>query len=139
MSSDEKDYHIELCRLAKGVVESINELSNRDVADELRENCINLETKATKIKTLMLQTIKAYKRSQLKEEYNGQVARIQSKKYEIPNTPEERRGLFMAVMAQQPDLKLSFTLQYRDFDQLTDSDIESVLRQLQELEIEVML
>jgi hypothetical protein len=49
----------------------------------------------------------------------------------IPATPERRRGLFVAIMTQQPDLSAALlTMHNREFSSLTDADIQSCLEQL---------
>lgn len=139
MPNNEKDYHVELCRVAKGIAESISDMSKEDIVNEFREDGCNLRTEAIGVKNLMLQTIKKYRREKLKEEYIHQVTKINNSNHNIPDTVEERKHVFMEIMFQQPDLWNSLTLQHRDFNQFTDSDIENILKQLQELGIKINL
>ena len=63
--------------------------------------------------------------------YKQKVARLKDNRFELPKSQVDRRNLLAAVFAAKPDIQsLMLTAQHRDFDQLTDSDVESSLKQL---------
>src|SRR5206468_59918 len=63
-----------------------------------------------------------------------EVSRMRNEKYQLPGSPEARRALLARLFETYPQMENAFlTVQHRDFKALSDGDVESFLRQLQEL------
>jgi hypothetical protein len=48
-------------------------------------------------------------------------------------TPEERRALFIATLAQASQLQSAFTMQHRDLSEFSDEDIDANLKKFHQL------
>ena len=107
------------------------------ILEDLRQESVHPEAEATRLKTIMLDTLKAFQQRGLvaaREGYRLRVEQLEKNKYPIPESQEERRSLFSFVL-QQPQYAGLITAQYRDLKDLSDEDIETYLEDLAELGI----
>ena len=65
-------------------------------------------------------------------EYKSSVAAFCAATARIPAVPKQQRELLTHVLQTHPEIR-SVTLQHREFSELTDSDVQSLLRQLEQL------
>ena len=52
---------------------------------------------------------------------------------QLPVTPAKRRQMFTGVLARRPDVGKTIHMQFRDYDQMSDEDIETSLQQFNQL------
>jgi hypothetical protein len=134
MSSNRTDAE-QLQAIFDSTTDSLTEASDQDILDEARLQGLDPDAEATRVKALMLETVRAFQQRALREArkaYDAQSAQT-AKQHSIPNTPSERRELFSFVLTRQPQYAELFTAQHREFTDLTDSDIETYLEDLAEL------
>ena len=62
--------------------------------------------------------------------YEVRRSALQQNSYALPESPDERRTLFVNIVAQNPSVGGMLTAHFREFDKLEDEDITSCLRQL---------
>jgi hypothetical protein len=134
LQSDEK----ELQAIMDALAESVAEAPDEEILTEVQEEGKNPEEVAKHVKNVLQGAVKAFRQRRLVEaqqRYELHVAAMQRKKYTLPITAPERRELLNVVLSRQPTLRSALTAQYRDFTNLADADVESYLKQLQELEV----
>ena len=119
------------------LAESICNESDDELLEDLRQEGVDPEAEANRLKDMMLDTLKAFQQRGLvsaQEGYRRRVEQLEGKKYPIPESRQERRSLFSLIL-QQPQYAGLVTSQYRDLKDLSDEDIETGLEDLAELGI----
>ena len=119
------------------LAESICNASDDELLEDLRQEGVDPEAEANRLKEMMLDTLKAFQQRGLvsaQEGYRRRVEQLEGGKYPIPESRQERRSLFSLIL-QQPQYAGLVTAQYRDFKDLSDEDIETCLEDLAELGI----
>jgi Glu-tRNA(Gln) amidotransferase subunit E-like FAD-binding protein len=128
-----RDYEQELTSFMNGMAESVAEMSDEELTQELAEAPVDSE----QIRKLLLNTIKECKQRPLLEaqkRYDENVAALVSDEFELPSGLEEQREMITSILASNPQIGTGLlTAQYRDFTELPDEDVESYLRQLMKL------
>ncbi len=90
---------------------------------------------AQEVKSSLLAGIKRFEQRKLqaaREAYKTRTG-AQRKQFALPSTPEGRREQLLAILASKPQMQAMLTVQHRDFESLTDDDIQSALEELSEL------
>lgn len=137
MPKKPQSYEEELRAMMDALAESVAEASDEEILAETIEEGEDPEAAAERVRNVLLDAAKAYRQRNLREaqrQYELHVAAMRERKYTLPTTPEERRTLLDLVFSRQPEMRSAFlTAQHREFRSLTDADVESYLKQLQEL------
>jgi len=128
-------------RLGK-VIDSLGEYITNAPDQELLEAAQEdkrdgVQTSA-RVKGILKRAVRTQQQVQLiaaREGFRREAAAMAEKSFELPKTKEARRGLFMAAIAQLPQLQPAFTLQNRDFKDFSDEDIEVQLRKMALLDV----
>ncbi|HSS20987.1 MAG TPA: hypothetical protein VLL54_13005 [Pyrinomonadaceae bacterium] len=133
MADKMRDYEQELTSFMNGMAESVAEVSDEELTQEFAEEPVDSE----RIRKLLLNTIKEFKQRPLLEaqkRYGENVAALVSDECEIPSGLEEQREMIASILASNPLIGSGLlTAQFRDFNELSDEDVESYLRQLMKL------
>ena len=119
------------------LAESICNESDDELLEDLRQEGVDPEAEANRLKDMMLDTLKAFQQRGLvsaQEGYRRRVEQLEKKKYPIPENRQAQRSLFSFVL-QQPQYAGLVTAQYRDLKDLSDEDLETCLEDLAELGI----
>ena len=119
------------------LAESICNESDDELLEDLRQEGVDPEAEANRLKNMMFDTLQAFQQRGLvsaQEGYRRRVEQLEGEKYPIPKSRQERRSLFSLIL-QQPQYAGLVTAQYRDFKDLSDEDIETCLEDLAELGI----
>ena len=137
MPEKPQSYEKELQAIMYALAESVTEASDEDILTELQEEGENPEVIAERARNVLLGAVKDFRQRRLVEaqrQYELHIAAMEKKKYLLPTTTGERRKLLDLMLSRQPVMRSALlTSQYRDFRDLTDDDVGSYLRQLQEL------
>ena len=138
MPENKKDYAEELIRLADALSEPVIEMSREEILEELREDSQDPAAVATQTKGLLFAALKNYTQQRLRAARQDYDIRTSSKRTDhtggLPHSAHDRRQLLELVLSQKPTLGHSLlTLQHRQLDQITDTDVESLLSELEEL------
>jgi len=136
---NKKSYDEQLSTIMNQLADSVLDMSDEQVLAEEREKGIDPLKEAESIRHVLRRSSKMHRMQNLQEaerEYEERVTRLKKSQYELPDSSTKRRQLLAAVFAARPDMQsVMLTAQHRDFDQLTEMDIESFLRQLADLGI----
>ena len=135
--SNKKTDEEKLAAVIDALGDSVLNASDEEILEDLRIAGIDPVAEAARLKSMMLDTVKAFRQRPLQAArvaYSRQIEQMERKRYAIPKTPTERRELFSLVI-RQPEFAQFVTAQYRDLEKLTDNDIETYLQDLAELGI----
>jgi len=119
-----------------GLAEHIESAPGEELVEDARCEGRDPDEIAARVKGVLLQAVSDHKQRELKkarEGYEQEVLVMKARHIELPERPEDRRGWLAAVFNQQPQLRAAFTMQNRDFSELTDVDVENHLRKLEML------
>lgn len=137
MPKKPQSYEKELQAIMYALAESVAEASDEDILTETQEEGENPEVAAERVRNVLLGAVKDFRQRRLVEaqrQYELHIATMEKKNYILPTSTGERRKLLDLVLSRQPVMRSALlTSQYRDFKDLTDDDVGSYLRQLQEL------
>jgi hypothetical protein len=132
-----RDYEAELKALMHAIADSVSDLEDDAIIEEVRADGIDPVQRAETIRSLLLQTVEDFKRRRLKEARAAYEERVKQARWAergLPKTPAERRTLLERTLARRPSLRPALvTMQYREFSELVDQDVTSLLRHLQML------
>lgn len=127
-----------LAQILDGLAEYIENSSDEGLLEDARQQGADPEQIAVHVRGVLKSAVKNHQQRELnraREAYAQQVEAIRTRTVELPAKPETRRSWLQAVFAQQPQLQAAFTMQNRNFSELTDEDVEANLRKLQILGI----
>lgn len=137
MADESKNVMDELCNVMDTVSEPILKMTDEEIRAELIERGEDPDKVASEVKGKILRTVKNYKQRHLnkaQEEYERESSASQQRQADLPNSPEARRELLNVVCSRKPEFgSMLLTLRHRDFEELTDADVESSLEELWEL------
>jgi len=124
-------------RQFKGVVNalarSVAEATDEEIVEDAKASGFNLEANAAELKAMFLDTAKKFQKRKLieaKEAYGRQVQRLQQTSFQLPQSPAERQALLQSVVAQQAQRGNVLTAKFRDFENMSPTDVESLLQEL---------
>jgi hypothetical protein len=127
-----------LGKVIDGLGEYIKNAPDQELLEAAREDKRDVVQTSARVKGILKRAVRAQQQVQLiaaREGFRREAAAMAEKSFELPKTKEARRGLFMAAIAQLPQLQPAFTLQNRDFKDFSDDDIEVQLRKMALLDV----
>ena len=127
-----------LRRVIDGLGEYITNAPDQELLEAAREDKRDVVQTSARVKGILKRAVRTQQQVQLiaaREGFRREAAAMAEKSFELPKTKEARRGLFMAAIAQLPQLQPAFTLQNRDFKDFSDEDIEVQLRKMALLDV----
>lgn len=122
----------ELRALQKGLAESVLSTPDEQLLEEVKEEGLDPTVVAEETRALLMNTVKRFKQRALvaaKEEHRQKAAEIANRRFRLPESADEKRQLLDAVVAQHQQAGRMLTMQYRNFTEMTDDDVESWLQQ----------
>jgi len=132
-----QSYEEELAAIMNTLAETVAEASDEDILSEIQEEGENPTEAAEHVRNVLLNATRTYRQRRLWEaqrQYETHISTMKQKTYNLPATAVEQRKLLDSILSRQPALRPAvLTAQFRDFETLSDADVESYLKQLQEL------
>lgn len=134
------DKHEEQLMLVMNMLaDSLAEAPESEVLEEVRHGHENLLDEANEVRAILGNACRDYLQRKLREArqaYEAALSQLQQTEYDLPSTTSERRSLLYSVLTRRPDFEaVVMTTQFRDFKNLTDDDVLSLLKQLKELRL----
>jgi hypothetical protein len=132
----ERDHVEDLNAILDALSESVLEESDDHLLAEVRESGQDPNALLAHVKGVLRQAVKQTQQRPLRDArkaYEARRSALQQNSYALPASADERRALFMNVVAQNPSVGGMLTAHFREFDKLEDEDITSCLRQLADL------
>ena len=133
MSANKRWTRKEAERVLDQLADSIEIGDPTEVAADLKDAGQDLKDVAAQMKSAALTGVKAFRQQRLhraRERYQESSAKIERRARQFGASPEERRRRFFLVLESKPALRSALTIQHRDLSELTDTDIESALDEL---------
>jgi hypothetical protein len=119
-----------------GLAESIANEEPQELLDEARSAGHDTEVIAQKLKRAAMDRLKKLEQKKLysaRQAHQRNSQRSSSGRDYVAPTPEERKQQLFALMKSSRDVSAAITAQYRNFEELSDKDIESSLLDFAEL------
>ncbi len=112
-------------------------LSDKAVLEDAAAEGLDAKAEGDRVRSVLLAGLQRAKKERLeraKSAHVQAVSSIHNAAGALPADPQRRRRLLSRVVTRRPQMRDAIvTLQHREFDSLSDSDVESALRQLQQL------
>lgn len=137
MTDKERSHTEKLEKILDFLGDHIRSAPGDELIEAAREEGRDPGEENTRLKGLLLKRLKSHQQRTLaeaREGYERELASMSRGDCNLPDTPEERRALFMATIAQaSSQLQSTFTMQHRDLSDFSDEDIVANLRKFQQL------
>ncbi|MCI0724303.1 MAG: hypothetical protein L0338_35870 [Acidobacteria bacterium] len=134
MSKKSQDYEKELRNLMEALAESVVTTSDHEILAETQEEAGDPGAVAEHFRELLHAALKTELQKNLhvaQVQYQHRIEEMHQRPHRFSDSAQDRRQLLASVFAAKPDMRSGLlTAQHRDFESLTDADIESLLRQL---------
>lgn len=134
MLNENSKYQDELYNIMNGIADSVLEMSDEEIEEEIREEGDNTE----EIRQVLLSAVKSCRLKSLREakvRHETNVRLFQETKFDFPDSPEEKRSLIQSMLGSfTAQGSPQITAQFRDYECLPDEDLDSVLLQLYALQ-----
>ncbi len=129
-----KDAGERLRALADALAESVADAPDGELLEDARLEGRDAKKTQEDVQRLLRAGVLAFKKQRMVEaerQHEQAANSIRARKFEMPKDSLARRLLLGRVLQREPQLQS--TLQFRDFDKLTDEDVESMLQKLSHL------
>jgi hypothetical protein len=118
------------------LAESIEAAQPSEIEDDIASLGEDLSAIASDMKGAALAGIKKFQQRRLhqaRQRSQENSRRIERRTRKVASSPKARRKQFLSLLRASPDFQAKLTVQHRDFNALTDADIESALEDLDAL------
>jgi len=134
MSVKKRWTHEEAERVLEHLADSIETGDAAEIAADLKDSGHDLNDVASRMKAAALAGVKGFQQQRLhraRQRYKESSSKLESRTRNFGGSHEERRQRFFSVVEARPELKSALTMQHRDLNELTDTDIDSALEELE--------
>jgi hypothetical protein len=131
--SDKYRYDQQVGGLVRGLLLSIIESTDEEIQEDARLAGADLDANATRLKRRFDDITKTFRQRKFvaaQDAYKAEVQRLQHRFVYLPSSPIEQRALLRLVATQQVQRGVPLTAKFRDFDNLSDADVASLLEEL---------
>jgi hypothetical protein len=132
-----KDPGTRLYSLMDALAEREILLSDQEVLEDAVAEGVDVKAEAGEVRHVLLAGLQRAKNRRLEEArtaHEKAVASIKAMAAQLPEGAAARRALLSRIVQRRPEMREAVvTLQHRNFEVLSDDDVESALRQLQHL------
>ena len=118
------------------IAESVAEAPDGDVVEECSTKGESVEQVAHHMRDVLRTAWKGFQQRSLREareKYQRTASALRATAIQLPVTAAERRQMFTGVLARRPDVGKTIHMQFRDYSQMSDEDIETCLQQFNQL------
>ncbi len=130
MLSEDKKHEEEYSNIMNGLAESVFDMSDEEIEEEIKEEGDDTE----EIRQVLLHAVRSCRQkklSQARESYKRSLHSYQNTSFEIPENPDEKRKLIQSMIGSLTAQNQSLvTMQFRDYQDMPDEDLDDVLKQL---------
>ena len=122
--------------LYEEIAESLAEAPDADIVEECKAEGESVDQVADHMRDVLRSAWKGFQQRSLREareKYARTAAALKDTAIPLPVTAAERRQLFTGVLSRRPEVGKTIHMQFRDFDQMSDEDIETCLQQFAQL------
>ena len=132
-----KDDTERLANLMDALGERAAETDDQEILDDAAAAGVDVKAEADRVRGVLADAIlqaKKQRRTEASAAHKQSVAAIVASTARLPSSAAARKALLDRVVQRQPAMRQTvMTLQHREFESFTETDVESVLRQLHAL------
>jgi hypothetical protein len=123
-----KSYDDELELLMSFLAESVAQMDDSQIKEEYGNGP---KPRTKEILRAELSNLRKQKLRKARIEYESATRSLSSQSNDLPHSSSEQRAILSRILGRQPGLaSLALTAQHRELRDLSDSDVESFLKQL---------
>lgn len=125
-----------LFTLIDELVANVEARSDAEILAEAAADGVDIDAETDRVTAVLLRGVHQAKRDRLVGAAGAHalaVARLGQASAGLPATASARRAKLERIVKRAPDIREALTLQFRDFESISDADVESTLVQLQHL------
>jgi len=118
------------------LADNVESLTDKDLLEDSAAQGLDAKKEGTSVRELLADAVLRAKKVHLREAVEGHrqaVVAFGARTVRLPETSAERRALLQGFVARKPQMREALTLQHRNFESLSDADVESALKQLDAL------
>jgi uncharacterized damage-inducible protein DinB len=122
--------------LYEEIAEGIAEAPDAEIVEECKAEGESVEQVANHMRDVLRGAWKGFQQKSLREareKYQRTTSALKAASIQLPVTAAERRQMFTRVLARRPEVGKTIHMQFRDFDQISDEDVETCLQQFAQL------
>ena len=122
--------------LYEEIAESVAEAPDAEIVEECKAEGESVEQVADHMRDVLRSAWKGFQQKSLREareRYQRTTAALTATSIQLPATAAERRQLFTGVLARRPEVGKTIHMQFRDYSQMSDEDVETCLQQFAQL------
>ncbi len=127
----------QLQSLIDGLSEPLISISDEEIRNQVREDGLNVKKLGDLGRKILGEALEIYKSNTLKQarnQYQVRLAAFHATKFFLPTSFEEKLKLLKECLEKHAFVKDAvLTTQHRDFKNLSEADLDSMLRQLHAL------
>ncbi|HCT60929.1 MULTISPECIES: hypothetical protein [Acidobacterium] len=123
-------------RVLDHLADSIETGDATEVAADLKDSGHDMNDIASRMRAAALSGVSSFRKQALhraRQRYQESSAKLERRAGHSGGSPEERRQRFFSAIESRPELKSALTMQHRDLNELTETDIDSALEELEML------
>jgi hypothetical protein len=129
-----KDEAQRLAAVMNALAEQAAAASDQEIVEDATAAGVDIKAEASRVRTLLSGAVLRAKKQRLQqagEQHKRSVAALGQQAARLPAAPAAKRALLVRVISARPETRQQvMTLQHREFEEFTDRDVDSVLRQL---------
>ncbi|HUZ34126.1 MAG TPA: hypothetical protein VMV19_18770 [Xanthobacteraceae bacterium] len=135
MTGQDRNHDREVRRVEDALIEDIIGRSDEEILAEVREDHGDIDAAVQRLRGLITKalTLVAKKKLQAAQAAVREARERSSALRIIPGSFEVKKKLLLSVIARQPAGSSPLTLAARNADELTESDVDGILQDLQDL------
>lgn len=121
-------------RVLEELAASIEATEPVEIAADLKAGGFDLSEVESRMRASALSGIKAFKQKGLhraRARYQESTTRIERRTRGLTGSTEDRRWRFIHALEANPGIRSSLTVQHRDFNEMTEQDIDSALEEME--------
>ena len=138
MPREKDDVSREAVLLLAGLSNSLDGLADAEILEEIEHEGLDLSQVVDQVGQVIAKAVKQDGQARLaraREEYHVRFESLQAQRVELPCDRQGMLDLLASTLAARPSLQPALTVQFRELDELTDGDLEGLLRQMAELDV----
>jgi hypothetical protein len=119
--------------LFEALADNLDSMSDEQIVEECREGGRSPREVAQHTRAVLRSAVKSFKQRALAKsqaEHAASVEKLIALRPIFPPEPHQRRLMLATVLQNQPDARGVLTAQWRNFDEMTDTDVETALVEL---------
>lgn len=124
-------------RLMAALADQAEQAPDAELLADAAAAGVDVKAESERIRATLLSGVLAGKKARLRQaglEHVASTARIGRSRSRIPTEPSARKAMLVGILQRKPGMReMVVTLQHREFESFSDSDVESVLQQLDAL------